>query len=81
MVRKSRQIVGQEAISYSSLGGKNPSRATKPNFDRSPAEREEWRMKHQTRKKSWKKPEVKRIIAGSAELLTGVTDDGPGDMS
>lgn len=27
-------------------------------------------------KKEWRKPEVKRIAAGSAEVGTGTTDDG-----
>ena len=29
----------------------------------------------------WVEPEVSRLKAGSAELLTGPTDDGPGDKS
>jgi hypothetical protein len=29
----------------------------------------------------WIKPELSRLEAGSAELLTGTIDDGPGDKS
>lgn len=29
----------------------------------------------------WVEPELSRLKAGSAELLTGTVDDGPGDKS
>jgi hypothetical protein len=29
----------------------------------------------------WVQPEISRLKAGSAELLTGPADDGPGDQS